>query len=71
MTTYTGPSHEPQFMKEARSIIVGPRARVVAYSAVRYEKQALELDAGTRIANLNAIDFHRRVGAFQVLCTDG
>lgn len=71
VTTYTGPSHEPLFIKQAESLIVGPRARLVGYAAGRYAEQTVALGAGTRLPDLAAIGFHKRMDSFQLLCTDG
>ena len=70
VTTYTGPSHEPLFLKHARSLIVGPKARLLGYAEQRYDERTLELGPGARLPDLQAIAFHRRVDSFQVACTD-
>lgn len=71
VTTYTGPSQQRVFIKQARSLIVGPGARLVGYRRGEYQAQAqtLEIGPGERIAELASIDFHRRVQSFEVVCT--
>ena len=68
MTTYTGPTHERFFMKDAKSLIVGPGARLVGYAGTQDAKQVLELPSDATIPDLAKIDFHSRVASFQVVC---
>ena len=70
VTTYTGPTHEPVFMKEARSLIVGSGARLEGFANARYRKQTLDLPPGARVPDLEALEFDRRVDAFKVICAD-
>lgn len=68
VTTYTGPTHEPFFMKEAASLIVGPDARLEGFAGGGYRKETLDLGPGTLVQDLRAIDFDRRVDSFKVVC---
>ena len=70
MTTYTGPTHEPVFMPEASSLAVGPRAWLLGYGG-RYRNERLDLPPRTRVPDLAAIGFDRRVDSFKVVCGDG
>lgn len=61
-TTYTGPTHERHFMQGARSLIVGPAARLEAPDE--------RLAPGTRVPELTALDSFRRGEPFQLVCLD-
>lgn len=56
------------FLKRARSLALGPHARLVGYTGEWFDKPSLELEPGRRIGDLSAIDFHARVQSFKVLC---
>ena len=71
MTTYTGPRHEPVFMKDASSVIVGPNARLVGYAGGRYRKESIDIGPDTHVPDLAELGFDRRVDAFKLLCGDG
>ena len=71
VTTYTGPRHERLFMRDASSVIVGPGARLLGYAGNRYRKESLDLPPDSRVPDLGAIGFDRRVDSFKVVCVDG
>lgn len=68
-TTYTGPRHEPIFLRDAGSLVVGPGARLEGYAGDGYRKRALDLPPGARVADLPALGFDQRVDSFRVVCT--
>lgn len=71
VTTYTGPRHEPLFMRDAGSIIVGPGARLLGYAANRYRNESLDVPPDAHVPDLGALGFDRRVDSFKVVCGDG
>lgn len=70
VTTYTGPTQEPAFWQQARSLMVGPQAHLIGYADRGYKEQTLALPPGMHVADLAAIDFHARVRSFKVICGD-
>jgi hypothetical protein len=71
VTTYTGPRHEPVFMRDASSIIVGPGARLLGYSAHGYRNESLDVPPDAHVPDLGVLGFDRRVDSFKVVCGDG
>lgn len=68
--TYTGPTQEDAFWKEARSLKIGPHAYLIGYADDRYTEESLALAPGTIVADLDAIDFHAKVRSFKIICGD-
>ena len=68
MTTYTGPTYEASFMKDAASLAVGPGARFEGFGTRDYEDETLVLGPGTRVPDLRRLDFQRRVSSFKLDC---
>ncbi len=68
VTTYTGPSHEPRLIRGAKSLVVGAEARLRGYPGEGEGVPSLVLPGGTRIPDLDEIDFHRKVRFFDILC---
>ncbi len=59
-TSYTGPTHEHFFLKDATSLMVGPGARL--------ETPRLVLGPGARVPDLAALGADVRGEPFQLLC---
>lgn len=72
----SGPVLEPdlkhvggqKFIAEARSIVVGPNARLIGYERPRFRDQALTIGPGRQVVDVAALDFHERVRSLEVRC---
>lgn len=62
LTSYTGPTHERFFLKDARSLMVGPGARL--------ETPGLVLGAGARVPSVAALEPRLRGQPFQLVCEE-
>lgn len=60
LTTYTGPTYEPVFMRNARSLMVGPGARL--------ETRRVVLGPGARVGDLAALGLDPGGEPFQLRC---
>ena len=70
MTSYTGPTHERLFMKGARSLVVGPGARLEGYDDRGFRDESLVLGDGARVPDVRVLAFNRRVESFRLVCVD-
>ena len=71
LTTYTGPGADPVFTQQTRSVVVGPQARLVAYSSDPARKKRWGLPPGARVPDLKEAGLPPDVDALELVCVSG
>src|SRR5690606_35819096 len=68
LTTYTGPSADPVFTRRPQSVVVGPQARLVAYSKAHFDNKSWVLPPGAHVPDLGAVGLPPEVDSFELVC---
>jgi hypothetical protein len=63
-----GRMNEEDFFRRARSLVVGPEARLFAYAERGFGKELFTLQPGAKVKDLREIGFPARVASLKVLC---
>ena len=74
INSITGPGligqlNEEEFFRRARSLAVGPEARLIAYAEPGFRKEVFSLEPGREVKDLLALGFPKRVASLKVLCS--
>ncbi|HEX6318111.1 MAG TPA: hypothetical protein VFZ84_04490 [Burkholderiales bacterium] len=66
-----GTLNEEQFFRQARSVVVGPEARLVAYAEPGFRKEVFSLEPQREVQDLRELGFPGRVASLKILCERG
>ena len=63
-----GQMNEEEFFRRARSLIVGPEAKLLAYAEPGFRKEIISLDPNREVRDLHAIGFPKKVASLKIVC---
>ena len=63
-----GQMNEEQFFRRARSLVVGPEARLTAYAERGFRAEVFSLEPGREVKDLRALGFPKKVASLKILC---
>jgi hypothetical protein len=56
------------YFSRARSVEVGPNAQVILYAARGFDQEIARVRPGSKMPDLDAIGFHKRVESLKIAC---
>jgi hypothetical protein len=65
---FIGRYSEKEYLRRARSVVVGPEARLLAYAEPGFEAEIFAFGPGHKERDLTGLEFARRVASLKVLC---
>lgn len=63
-----GSMNEEQFFRRARSLVVGPEARLTAYAERGFREEVFSLEPGREVKDLHALGFPKKIASLKILC---
>jgi hypothetical protein len=63
-----GQMNEEEFFRRARSVAVGPEARLTAYAERGFRQEVFSLEPGREVKDLHALGFPKKVASLKILC---
>lgn len=73
INSITGPGlignmNEEEFFRRARSLVVGPEARLIAYAEPGFRKEVFSLEPQREVKDLRELGFPKGVASLKILC---
>jgi hypothetical protein len=63
-----GQMNEEEFFRRARSLVVGPEARLTAFAERGFRQELFSLEPGREVEDLHELDFPKKVASLKILC---
>ena len=63
-----GEMNEEEFFRRARSVTVGPEAKLLAYAEPGFRNEIISLEPNREVKDLHAIGFPKKVASLKIVC---
>jgi hypothetical protein len=63
-----GDLSDREFLKSARSLVMGPEATLLAYAEPGFRKEIISLEPGQKVKDLREIGFPAQIASLKIVC---